>query len=679
MNSIFSSTWVNASAGSGKTHALTQRYLNLIKQNVKPEEILCITFTNNAASEMKERISKHLLQLVHAQMTKIETSNNTSENNQNTNIYEEIFIENFEESNKIQTLHSFCQEIIQKKHTALGITVEPVLMEYEKKIMLEIAFSKTIEDRSYRELLELVLEKISLSQLEQIIFSNNTTEEYENNLSDNKTLQTAIRTLSIAVENKYRILKQNRLNYDEIITTALDFLENSSSEHFIRHILVDEAQDINEPQWKVISRLYEDITCSVPNCSIFVVGDAKQAIYSFHGAHAGLLQKYHDHIKNITVNTGGTWDNQRLHVSYRSSPIILNAINNVFGRNSKNRILIDKHYVDHEACAENIQKKGLFEIYSPATSFINEKNIKISASQKLAEEVSTKIYSLLNEPNADHNKLMPGDIMILLRNRSKFMEHLEKALNSNNLSYETAAKTSFTTVVMPFTRLLSFALAPHSDFNSAFVLSNLLNIRYETIGDIIAKSRNANTSLFDFLTNTNYSKSIETYISMIEHDRIKKTLLKIANIVTCRPYSANSFILLKLSNIMRLKSQHISALMVVYDNYKSTSCGDLYGFLEFLQAYSEDVELISPQGKEKDMSKIKILTIHGAKGLQSRVVFLPDTTVMPTHMNGMEYYRLMYVAMTRAEECLYIYGWQNGKKIPPECFYDVLSKNFLLS
>lgn len=319
-------TWINASAGTGKTKSLVDQCLYLVAQGVKPENILCITFTNNAVREMQERLAPQKFQ--------------------------------------IKTLHSVAQGIVQHIY---DIQIDRILDDYDQEIFLRKAVQKYFSENPHRaeilsaqysygyflSLLKKVLYKTktplqTFAYDEQIlkfeslkgINIENEEEYFEQFLTVKGTIRKRINADDMEeAENVYRykqslliqqwmsknniflecfngIMKyyldfKNGYDFNDLILEAIDLLQDEShlyqaTKNF-HHVLLDEAQDTSYHQWRLFKKLIENAQ------TVFVVGDNKQNIYSFQDASPEFYEAFKQEIKDVSQ-----FEERILTVNYRS-------------------------------------------------------------------------------------------------------------------------------------------------------------------------------------------------------------------------------------------------------------------------------------------------------------------------------------------------------------------------
>lgn len=277
-----------AGAGSGKTRVLTHRVAYLIEEKeVRPWNIMAITFTNKAAEEMRERVDK--------------------------------LVEFGAESIWVSTFHSACVKILRRFIDYLGYTNNFTIYDADdqRTLMKQILKKMNLDPKQYRE--RMVLSVISSAKNELI-----SPQEFRSNAEgDWRQLKLA----EIYQEYQTQLMKNNALDFDDLIFKTVDLLRNHAEvrEYYqdrFRYIMVDEYQDTNTAQFQLISLLAGKYK------NLCVVGDDDQSIYKFRGANIRNILDFEDSFPGARVI--------KLEQNYRSTSRILDAANAVI-HNNENR------------------------------------------------------------------------------------------------------------------------------------------------------------------------------------------------------------------------------------------------------------------------------------------------------------------------------------------------------
>ena len=278
-----------AGAGSGKTRVLTHRIAYLIdEKGVNPWNILAITFTNKAASEMRERVDK---------------------------------IVGFgSESIWVSTFHSTCVRILRRHIDRLGFDTRFAIYDTEdqKTLMKEICRKLNIDTKVYKE--RSLLAQISHAKDELI-----TPDEMELNAGGDFNKK---KVAAVYREYQASLRKNNALDFDDLIVKTVELFQNCGDvlenyQERFKYIMVDEYQDTNTAQFKFVSLLaskYENLC---------VVGDDDQSIYKFRGANIGNILGFEHVFPDAKVI--------RLEQNYRSTKNILSAANEVIANNASRK------------------------------------------------------------------------------------------------------------------------------------------------------------------------------------------------------------------------------------------------------------------------------------------------------------------------------------------------------
>ena len=455
----------------------------------------------------------------------------------------------------------------------------------------------------------------------------------------------------------------------------------------LSHILVDEAQDTSPLQWDILRMLsgdfFTDGNTDKNTRSLFVVGDTKQSIYGFQGADPQAFANSRDEIGKQIEQNMRTIHEIPLTQSFRSTAPILNTVDNFF--DNPDVISISNFKNNPHKCFRT-DEKGVVEIHKLTSKQLDDIDIKSYISQ-----ISAKIKSVI-----DQGKYCAGDIMVLVQQRPPLAPLLVTELKKHNIDVAGSDRIVLPkfTAIQDMLNLVRWCLNPSDDYSLCCALkSPLFFMKEQDIFNICQIKNTTNTERAK--TDTN-SKPITVFeILESEHTEIYNKLSDIKNHAdNLGPYSFFSHIL----NHHSARKNFISALgnqvidpieefMTICLSYERTQPGTLYHFLKWFITGNSEIK--------RDMDKsqgVRIVTIHSSKGLEAPVIFLIDTTKIPEpekiiHITQddypiwlwtprtpnseiyqklqsdilntqiSEYYRLLYVAMTRARDELYIYGY----------------------
>lgn len=497
------------------------------------------------------------------------------------------------------------------------------------------------------------------------------------------------------------------------------------------HILIDESQDTNSEQWQIIKALTDDfaIQDQISNKprSIFVVGDEKQSIFSFQGADIATSGLVLQHFKQ---QIGDNFTEIALNLSFRSKSKILQAVDLVFADESRKKAICqigiyqphqsfrgDGGYVelwkpikssDQESKTANQNQNVVQEELAPKDFSWQLENFGFKASQEdfeikdcqiLAQLIANKICGWISsQKSIDGRQIGFSDIMILLPNKTNGLaQSLAIEFGRQKIPFSTIEKVKFSEslVVQDFLSCARFALLPEDDFNLACLLkSPFFNLNESELLDFCLQKNRQKISLFEALRGSkhwmrlNFIKKIADELSLFEF----------FHRLIFEPQSYESFIL-RMGNQVKTIIENFIFLL---DEFCTNNNSELQLFLEFVE--KTDPEIALDFGEK---NAVRINTIHSAKGLQAPIVIMPDCLhdlarfvantenliwlenlplwlsfgSKPNFLikslknrrkqaNFEEYLRLLYVAMTRAEDELYIGGF--GNKKDENCWYEIM-------
>jgi len=594
---------VIAGAGSGKTRALTSRYAYIHNElDIPTTRILSVTFTNKAANEMKTRITKMLGTSVAAPF--------------------------------IMTFHGFCNRVLREDIDKLGYPLKFKILDTEdqadllKPIYDELGI--TNKDYPYKKALSDLIGKGCKQGSRSIV------PEYEKLLVNYTSAEiNDLIEMMPTIENKIIMgyLREQKkdfcLDYDDLLNFVIYLFKTNKDvrekwqEHF-DYIQVDEFQDVSMREFELVAIL------SQKNKNLFVVGDSDQTIYSFKGSDIRCIIDFQPILESIQGEPCPVKTIQ-LNTNYRSTPEILSVSNSLIKHNVER---IDKELVTPNNCGARVLHYHAKNIYQEA------------------EWVAKRILSL--------NRTF-SDFAILFRNNAS-SRVLEEKLVSYRIPYEMLSGLSFyqrkeVKDVLAVLNVIAF------DDNISFrriIKNNPLKIGNKKMEFLTSVSDTRGISLYQALKE-NYkdkmfkSTQAEFLVNLIEHLRAQSTVKSIAQLIDMiivafeyeETYTKADEIE-RYENLIELKNS------AKHFEYQEGEKVDLADYLGTLALYSET-------DKEESKDKVKLMTVHAAKGLEYPVVFLVGMNegLMPSSRTATaadleEERRIAYVAMTRAEEMLFL-------------------------
>lgn len=509
---------------------------------------------------------------------------------------------------------------------------------------------------------------------------------------------------------RYAEEKQKRgwLDFDDLILKARALLTDKAVAAWvlyridggIDHILVDEAQDTSPRQWDVIERLTDEFYSgagarSDVDRTLFVVGDKKQSIYSFQGADPEELDRKGVTFEQKIGEAGQFFQRRSLAYSFRSSSAILQAVDGVFDPDVLSGFTNDGHMAFKDRLPGRVDLWPFIEKAGPDeegdwTDPVDRRSARHHTVQ-LAERIARRIKELTTEVHylPDDSKgglarrrIQPGDFLILVQRRSALFSEIIRACKAAELPIAGAdrLKVGAELAVRDLAAILSFLATPDDDLSLATALKSPLFGWSEQALFTLAHYRKED-HLWQALRKQ--SEEHAPTLAMLRDLRAQVDYL--------RPYDLIERILTRHDGRRKLLSRlgpeaedGINAMLSQALAYERGSVPSLTGFLQWMQ--TDDLEI--KRQIDSASNQIRVMTVHGAKGLEAPIVILPDTgrrdvtikdeiitldgtPVWKAAANDMpqqiqvrleemkaaalqERLRLLYVAMTRAEKWLIV-------------------------
>lgn len=566
-----------------------------------------------------------------------------------------------------------------------------------------------------------------------IVEDLNTEQQRLDRLRDErKALATFERTRALldlveAILARYGAMKSLRglLDFDDLVGRSLALLERSEAswvlyklDQGIDHVLVDEAQDTSPEQWKILDCLTAEFSAGSAGAArtrtFFAVGDEKQSIFSFQGAAPHMFGAMRRSFEARFVASGEQFVHVHLTHSFRSLPGVLAAVDTVFGCPEHQRGLVDADiWMPHEALKGNWP--GLVEIWPPATKKSDEAPSDwrlpldvldtTDPASLVAERVAQKIGLLLYGPTAEYvldtrtgrpRPVTAADILILVRTRGPFFEAVIRALKQNKIPVAGADRLELPShiAVMDLVAAGRAALLPQDDLTLACVLkSPLIGLDDD---DLLAIAPDRSASLFDALATSAEPR----------HGRACAEICRWHELRGLGPFAFYSRLLGEGGGRLALQARLGAEACDAIDEFlrlalafETDAAPSLVAFLDMVETMTGSLK----RDMETGAPAVRVMTVHAAKGLEAKIVFLPDTCGVPTSHHDPklfllgdedagtatlawsprkdcdcgpisvareearraaedEYRRLLYVALTRAEERLYIAGFHGSSE-----------------
>ena len=509
------------------------------------------------------------------------------------------------------------------------------------------------------------------------------------------------------------ILRTRTLMSDERVAAWVLFRLDGG----IDHILVDEAQDTSPAQWDVIRLLAQEFTSGQGaradvQRTIFVVGDKKQSIYSFQGADPEGFDKMRDQFAARLLEIDQPFQSTTLDYSFRSSPAILELVDQVFcdrtGLGSRSSHLAYKSElpgrVDIWPVFQKPEKAEARHWTDPIDEVSNDHQDK-----QLADALAGHIQGLIKTetlPQIDNDgvlfrrKITAGDFLILVQGRQKLLfREIHRACKEANLPIAGAdrLKVAAELAVQDIRSLLSFLALPEDNLSLAEALKSPLFSWSEQDIFNLAQGRDS-PFLWRSLQNrqADFPDTVRRLVDLRNLADFKRPFELIEHILTTQ--GGRSALLGQLG---LEAAEGIDALVSQSLAYERGNVPNLTGFLVWLGA--DDLEIKRQMDSVGD--KIRVMTVHGAKGLEAPIVILPDTATRkaPKTRDVVEHLgmavwkpnsrlvpnvlaptldklqtgqleerdRLLYVALTRAESWLIVMSSGDIKE-GQECWHNTI-------
>jgi ATP-dependent helicase/nuclease subunit A len=525
----------------------------------------------------------------------------------------------------------------------------------------------------------------------------------------------ALYTLLHAVHEQYGRLKNSHGLYDyaDLIARALALVTDSESAAWVlykldqrlEHLLLDEAQDTSAPQWAIVEQLTADFfageSVTEKDPSLFVVGDFKQSIYSFQGANPALFQENEQYYAEMVTTAQKGWERVPLDVSFRSSQPILDFVDSVFHSDAARNALgvngidgIDiplKHTAHRQHQAGHIALLPLAtgtQAQTPDWPLPLQRAEQTDADDVLAQSLADMIGAWLDTKRllpSRHRPVEPRDILLLVRTRSALSHRIIATFKKRGIPIAGADRFSLKNhlAIQDLLALGNFLLLPEDAYSLACVLkSPLFNVSEQALFDLCHARQG---SLWQVVREQSpFGETLSHWLGQV--DFLTPVQLYGQILQAARPAFRARF------------GEEVVDVLEEFDNvlftFEEQHIPTLQGFLH----WADNAPLtVKRELGNTHANEIRIMTVHGAKGLQAPIVFLLDAnstprarerliwantlfvapqgaTVLPETLRGLkelrtaettaEYHRLLYVALTRAEDELYIAGRASGYKEP---------------
>jgi ATP-dependent helicase/nuclease subunit A len=552
----------------------------------------------------------------------------------------------------------------------------------------------------------------------------------------------ALLHIATAAAENYRREKQDRglLDYDDLIDKTLAMLDRVSSgwvhyklDRGVDHVLIDEAQDTSPRQWDIVAHIISEFTSGAGARNgvmrtIFAVGDEKQSIFSFQGAAPREFDARRRALKKRFEDAGLKFDPVSFTYSFRSGAAILRSVDHVFREADIYRSIhsVETGYPIHNSLTDaGPSLIELWELQLPdgkqdiegwraPFDGLSQTSPEVKLSRRIQAEIRRLVESgTMTGSTGKRRALRYGDMLVLVRRRGNAFDAVIQALKHAGIPVAGADRLKLTEhiAIIDLMNLADALLLPQDDLALAVALKSPLFGLTED-------------DLFELAWQRKGSLRSALSLHAAADGRIRAALNRLEN---CErrfdketPFAFFAWLLGgdggRRRILRRLGHEANDALDEFLElalGYERKAPASLQGFLAWLRAADTEVK----RDMEISRNEVRVMTVHGAKGLEAPVVFLVDTTSSPsdtqrpklvhlpagvvvwagkkaddpaavaaarTAMLGEtedEYRRLLYVAMTRAADRLIVGGCLPGNmnSVRKHSWYDLIVKGLASS
>jgi ATP-dependent helicase/nuclease subunit A len=556
----------------------------------------------------------------------------------------------------------------------------------------------------------------------------------------------ALAVLALDILRRYTALKSQRavLDYDDLILKARGLLLRPGIAQWvlykldggIDHILVDEAQDTNHQQWELITALTEEFFAGEGAAAgdaerairtIFAVGDQKQSIFSFQGAEPDAAKAVRDYYKALLPDESSLDDPRPpfldvpLDVSFRSTGAVLKLVDAVIAGPARDGVLDPGQSLTHGL--KRTGQAGLVEVWprcqpvkvdDPAPWAVPEVTAGVASPlERLAQAIAAKIAAMVGKEQLPSRgrPIRAGDIMVLVRSRDPFVLNLVRALKGQGIAVSGIDRLRLLEdiAVMDLMAFADFLLMPEDDLNLAALLkSPLIGLSEEEVMRLCIDRGHAsvwsrlNAMAPQTLFYRDAADTLGRYLARADFDS---------------PFALFADLLGAGGGRKRIHTrlgpeadEAIDEFLNLTLRYAASNTPSLQGFLQWIRSTAS---IVKRELGDSAVDEVRIMTVHGAKGLQAPIVFLADKPQFDNRSTGLfwiegagtelplwsprkladvpltanaraeaqqkrreESNRLLYVALTRAEDRLYVCGRLGLRAAPEKGWHELVSDAF---
>ncbi len=642
-------TMVFAGAGAGKTRVLVEKYLKLLEDGLTPSQILCLTFTTDAAEEMKERLTHRLIE------------RNSSLKNQ------------VENTPNIGTIHSFCYQTLNQFGAEIGLLkVEEILSPFTFAAQFEKFYEEHLNATDPNVLTELLTHysHVQLHDLALELYQKRHT--WMNEARDESAvLNNVVACFQPFVEKlQAHFYAQGQYSFDDLEVLAIKLYETSKvakeklSNQF-QAVLIDEFQDVSRSQWNWLRQ----IALAFPK-GLFLVGDPKQSIYGFRYSEPEL---FYETAKKLTESGSNVVE---LSMNFRTHESLLHSINTL-----STQLFKEISFNSMQAGLTDSVNHPYFETHYYECS---EEDARGAVQTLELNAITAKVNDLVK------NGVQPNQIAMLFRNADRMIEYQRK-LKSYQIPSSLTHTLNFDASheILDIISYLSVCLNPLDNASLCqFLRSPYMGYTFRQLSELAQPQE---LSLFERLLNKGDSQLAWFFTQVDSGEMDVDTLLK------------NLF---KHTNYFPASPEAFLFFLEAKDKCPSS----LYEFLTQIRALKSHTLFTSVESVREDA--VKLMTVHAAKGLEFDYVLLCDNlrqtpvsspfifsrkamgmgirykedneiVKTPTYSKLFEMQkareqeesnRILYVALTRAKKSLSLFLPKGMKKLPSGSWAKTLSE-----
>lgn len=511
-----------------------------------------------------------------------------------------------------------------------------------------------------------------------------------------------------------------KMDYNDMILLTRNLLENRDAARWvlfkldggIENILIDEAQDTSPDQWAIVQAISDEFFAEENSKkTIFAVGDRKQSIYSFQGADPDKF----DQMREYFAGKASNFSKINLEVSFRSTTAVLDVVNQVFLDDAiKKGVASEGENIIHNPFRQGEGGKVEFwELVEPEEGENKqewlppvEHKSNPSTSSRMAKQIASKIKQAVASKEillSQNRPLRYSDFLILVRSRDAFCQELIRECKTAGVTVSGIDRIQLLEqiAIQDLVSLGKFLLLPEDDLSLAEVLKSPLFGLDDN--DLFQLCYQRKYNLWQRLGQLHQYQDI--------YQQLQK-LLNLADYV--RPFELYSYVLTQMQGRKKFfrrmgeeADDGLDEFLNLSLNFEQTHIPSLQKFIDWI--VKDDVE-IKRELEQGQSDMVRLMTVHGSKGLQAPIVILPDTTRIPQCKKSAEflwddelffypasageyddncnrlkekqkqkmmeeYRRLLYVALTRAEDRMIFCGYRKSRKPSDDSWYNLFKQS----